>query len=132
MQHLADGAFVLLLESGLAASGDQKTLRGWRQLSKAHPKDRAARIPAEWLDRLTLPGLEHLRDDPTAFAAAHHQQLQTAAQTAFANLTTKDGLREAACLMMALSLHLAHGLGSDVEHLADRWISTAKKHGARE
>jgi Fe-S-cluster containining protein len=132
MQHLADGAFVLLLESGLAASGDQKTLRGWRQLSKAHPKDRAARIPAEWMDRLTLPGLEHLRDDPTAFAAAHHQQLQTAAQTAFANLTTKDGLREAACLMMALSLHLAHGLGSDVEHLADRWISTAKKHGARE
>ena len=132
MQHLADGAFVLLLESGLAASGDQKTLRGWRQLSKAHPQERAARIPPAWIDRLTLPGLEHMRGDPTAFAAAHHQQLQAAAQTAFANLTTTDALHEASTLMMALSLHLAHGLGSDVEQLGDRWISTAKNHGARE
>lgn len=132
MQHLADGAFVLLLESGLAASGDKKTLRGWRQLSKAHPQERAARIPPVWIDRLTLPDLEHLRGDPTAFAAAHHQQLQAAAQTAFANLTTTDALREASTLMMTLSLHLAHGLGSDVEQLGDRWISTAKNHGARE
>jgi hypothetical protein len=34
--------------------------------------------------------------------------------------------------MMAMALHLARGLGSDVDHLADRWIATAKKHGARE
>jgi uncharacterized protein len=132
MQQLADGAFVLLLESGLAASGDKKTLRGWRELGRAHPKERAARIPAEWLDRLTLPGLDDLRDDPTAFAKAHHDQLQTAAQAEFASRGSKDGLREASCLMMALALHLARGLGSDVEHLADRWIATAKKHGARE
>ena len=132
MQQLADGAFVLLLESGLAASGDKLTVRAWRELGRAHPKERAARIPAEWLDRLTLPGLEHLRDDPAAFAAAHHGQLQDAAQTAFASRATRVGLQEASCLMMALALHLGRGLGSDPEHLADRWIATAKKHGARE
>lgn len=132
MQQLADGAFVLLLESGLAVSGDKQTLSGWRELGRAHPKERAARIPPEWMDRLMLPGLDHLRADPVAFAKAHHDQLQAAAQTAFASRTSKDGLREASCLMMALALHLARGLGSDVEHLADRWISTAKKHGARE
>ncbi len=132
MQQLADGAFVLLLESGLAASGDKKTLRGWRELGRAHPKERAARIPPEWMDRLTLPGLDHLRDDPAAFAKAHHDQLLAAAQSDFASRNSKDGLREASCLMMALALHLARGLGSDVEHLADRWIATAKKHGARE
>ena len=35
MQQLADGAFVLLLESGLAASGDKQTLRAWRELGRA-------------------------------------------------------------------------------------------------
>ncbi len=132
MQQLADGAFVLLLESGLAASGDKHTLRTWRELGRAHPKERAARIPTEWMDRLTLPDLDHLRADPAAFAAAHHEQLQNAAQSDFANRATRDGLREASCLMMALALHLGRGLGSDVEQLADRWIVTAKKHGARE
>jgi uncharacterized protein len=132
MQQLADGAFVLLLESGLASSGDKRTLRTWRELGKAHPKERAARIPDEWMDRLMLPGLDHLLDTPEAFAKAHHDLLQQAAQQAFASRGSKDGLHEASCLMMALALHLARGLGSDVEHLADRWISTAKKHGARE
>ena len=132
MLQLADGAFVLLLESGLAASGDQQTLRTWRELGRAHPKERAACIPAEWMDRLMLPNLDHLRDEPAAFAAAHHEQLQSAAQTTFANRATRNGLREASCLMMALALHLGRGLGSDVEQLADRWIVTAKKHGARE
>lgn len=132
MQQLADGAFVLLLESGLAASGDKQTLRGWRESGKAHPKERAKRIPLEWMDRLTLPGLDDRLDDPKGFAKAHHDQLQQAAQQAFASQSTKDSLREASCLMMALALHLGRGLGSDVEQLADRWITTAKKHGARE
>jgi Fe-S-cluster containining protein len=132
MQQLADGAFVLLLESGLAASGDKQTLRSWRELGRAHPRERAERIGSEWLDRLMLPGLDDLMGDPRAFASAHHDQLQSAAQAAFASRATQDGLREASCLMMALALHLGRGLGSDVEQLADRWIVTAKKHGARE
>ena len=131
-RNLADGAVVLLLESGLAASGDKQTLRTGRELGRAHPKERAARIPPEWLDRLTLPDLDHLRADPAAFAKTHHDQLQKAAQTAFASRSSKEGLREASCLMMALALHLGRGLGSDVEQLADRWIITAKKYGARE
>jgi Fe-S-cluster containining protein len=132
MQRLADGAFVLLLESGLAASGDRRTLRGWRELGRAHPAERATRMPAPWLDRLCIPPLHERLDDPEAFVTAHHDLLQEAAQAAFANRGDADGLHQASCLMMALALHLGRGLGSDPAHLADRWIATAKKHGARE
>lgn len=133
MQRLADGAFVLLIESGLAASGDRETLRRWRALGRMHPGERAKALPAAWLERLVLPGLaEGLRGDPHAFAAAHHDQLQRAAQEAFASLGSPAALVEASATMMALALHLGRGLGTDPAQLADRWIATAKKHGAHE
>ena len=43
-QALADGAFVLLLDSGLAASGDRRTLRRWRALGAASDRSTARRI----------------------------------------------------------------------------------------
>jgi Fe-S-cluster containining protein len=132
MQELADGAFVLLLDSGLAASGDRATLPRWRLLGHAHPAERARLIPPEWLDLLTLPGLDALLGDPASFARHHHQALQARAQADFASLRDPASLRDASCLMMALSLHLARGLGTDPDQLAQRWIATAKKHGARE
>jgi Fe-S-cluster containining protein len=132
MQRLADGAFVLLIESGLAASGDRETLRRWRALGRLHPAGRAEALPAAWLDLLVLPGLDHLLGDPRAFAAAHHDRLQREAQGAFASLGSAPALVEASATMMGLALHLGRGLGTDPEQLADRWIATAKKHGARE
>lgn len=132
MQELADGAFVLLLESGLAASGERETLPRWRQMGAAHPGGLAQLIPQDWLDLLTLPGLDAARGDPAVFVASHQAMLQERAQREFARLRVADALRDASCLMMALSLHLARGLGSDPGLLADRWIATAKKHGARE
>ena len=132
MQRLADGAFVLLIESGLAASGDKKTLRGWRSNGQQHPKERAQQLPSEWLDRLLIPELTQPLDEPQTFADAHYHLLQEHAQNAFAHNHTKDGLREASCLMMSMALHLGRSLGSDPVQLVDRWIVTAKKHGARE
>ena len=132
MQRLADGAFVLLIESGLATSGDRETLRRWRSLGRMHPSERTKALPPTWLDRLTLPGLDDLRADPRAFAAAHHDLLQREAQTAFANLGSAPALIEASATMMALALHLGRGLGTDPAQLANRWIATAKKHGAHE
>jgi hypothetical protein len=132
MQRLADGAFVLLLESGLAASGDKLTLRGWRSAGRLHPKQRAQQLPSHWLDRLMLPDLTIPLTDPQTFATVHHDILQSEAQKAFAYCQSKDDLRAASCLMFSLALHLGRGLGSDSEHLADRWIATAKKHGAHE
>ena len=34
--------------------------------------------------------------------------------------------------MMSMALHLGRSLGSDPVQLVDRWIVTAKKHGAHE
>ncbi len=132
MQRLADGAFVLLIESGLAASGDKHTLRGWRANGKLHPKQRAQSIPTEWLERLMIPEIALPLSEAKQFAAAHHDLLQKHAQQAFAFCKTKEALQTASCLMMSLALHLGRSLGSDPEQLADRWIATAKKHGAHE
>jgi uncharacterized protein len=132
MQRLADGAFVLLIESGLAASGDKKTLRGWRNHGQQHPKERAQQIPSEWRDRLLIPKLTSTIDHPQAFAEEHFQLLQQHAQSAFAHHHTQENLSQASCLMMAMALHLGRSLGSDPEQLVNRWILTAKKHGARE
>ncbi|MFO0745461.1 MAG: YkgJ family cysteine cluster protein [Myxococcota bacterium] len=133
VQHLADGAFVLLLESGLAASGDRKTLRRWRALGVMTPEERAAAIPTEWLDRLTVPDLDPaLIDEPRAFVARHEALLQAEAQARFASLSDAAGLRDASSLMLALALHLARALGAEPHELTARWVATAKSHGAQD
>lgn len=54
MQDLAEGALVLLLDSGLAASGDRLTLPLWKRLGELSPQARAQELPPQWYDRLTL------------------------------------------------------------------------------
>jgi uncharacterized protein len=132
MQRLADGAFALLLESGLSASGDPLTLRLWRELGKDHPEHLAKRLGPEWIDRLTLPEINDGLDDPKAFSRRHHDMLQSQAQKSFGKLGDTARVREASGLMMGLALHLGRGLGANPDELAGHWIVTAKKHGARE
>jgi Fe-S-cluster containining protein len=132
MQSLADGAFVLLLETGLAASGDRQTLRLWRELGKAEPEQLAERLGQEWIDRLMLPDITDGLDNPASFCHRHHDMLQEQAQTLFGGLSEAAAQREASGLMMGLALHLGRGLGANPADLAGQWIVTAKKHGARE
>jgi uncharacterized protein len=130
MQRLADGAFALLLESGLAASGDRLTLRLWRELGEDDPEYLTKRIGPVWIDRLMLPDLGDALDDPKAFSRRHHDMLQSTAQTSFGTLGDAAALREASGLMMGLALHLGRGLGASPDDLAGHWIETAKKFGA--
>ena len=132
MQRLADEAFVLLLESGLAAAGDRLTLRRWRELGKDDPGHLAERLGPEWIDRLMLPDIGDGLDDPALFAHRHHELLQGQAQESFGNLSDIHELREASALMMGLALHLGRGLGANPAELAGHWVVTAKKHGALE
>lgn len=132
MQHLADGAFALLLETGLAATGDRQTLRLWRKLGNDTPEELAAYLGSEWIDHLMLPKIEGSLDDPVAFSRLHHDLLQNEAQKAFGSLTTTDAVSSASGLMIGLALHLARGLGADPAKLAELWIATAKENGARE
>ncbi len=131
VQDLAEGAFVLLLESGLSASGDRQTLPRWRKLGRMPANQRATTIGDAWLDRLICPDLVVDPEDPAGFIAAHASLLREAAQE-FAALDRPDSVREAACRMCALGLHLAQSLGVDPVALADIWIDTAKRNGASE
>lgn len=131
-QRLADDAFVLLLESGLAASGDRLTLRLWRKLGKDDPEHLAQFLGHKWIDRLLLPDLDDCLADPEAFACRHHEMLQSQAQVSFGNLGDFAALREASGIMMGLALHLCRGLRVDSSELAEHWIAAAKELGARE
>jgi len=132
MQHLADGAFALLLESGLAATGDRSTLRLWRSMGKIAPEELARYLGAEWIDRLLLPPITTSLDNPAGFVGMHYNQLQSKAQELFGCLEDVDSFSGASGLMMGLALHLGRGLGANPADLVARWITTAKEHGARE
>jgi len=129
MQNLADGAFVLLLETGLAKSGDTQTLRMWRELGNAAPEQLATRLGTEWIERLMLPPLTQ-SGNPNTFAQQHYELLATQTQEAFSALKDFNALREASCVMMGLALHLGRGLGANPTSLVEHWITTAKAEGA--
>jgi uncharacterized protein len=132
MQRLADGAFALLLESGLAASGDRLTLRLWRELGKEALEKLLSRLGPEWIDRLMLPDISGGLDDPIDFSNRHLDMLQSQAQASFGNPGDFAELRHASGIMMGLALHLGRGLGADPVVLSEHWIATAKKLGAIE
>jgi uncharacterized protein len=130
MQTLADSAFVLLLESGLAESGDRKTLRLWRKMGNERPEHLAKRLGSEWIDLLMLPELNYARKDPVAFSGQHADLLLTKAQESFGTLHKLGDISAASARMMGLALHLGRGLGANPPDLAELWIKTAKQHGA--
>jgi len=130
MQNLADSAFALLLESGLAESGDRQTLRLWREMGREGPGQLQDRLGPEWIDLLMVPEVADGLQDPTAFSHAHHELLLLKAQGSFCTLDTVADLRKASVVLMGLALHLGRGLGADPAELAEHWIKTAKEHGA--
>jgi Fe-S-cluster containining protein len=131
MQNLADGAFALFLESGLAKSGDRQTLRLWRKMGKEEPGQLAKRLGAVWVDCLMLPNLNGDFESPVEFSAKHLELLSEQAQEAFGALTSLAEFGKASGIMMGLALHLGRGLGADPASLAEHWVRVAKtEHGA--
>lgn len=132
MQNLADIALVLLLDTGLAQSGNKKTLALWRKMGNMLPQELAGRIEHEWMDCLMLPEIVDDLENPVTFARKHNDLLQSKAQATFGALQTNEELHEASVKIMGVALHLARGLGADPKTLAEHWIDTAKNHGATE
>ena len=129
MQNIADIAFVLLLETGLSASGDRNTLRRWKILGNLTPEQLTAEIETDWMETLMLP---ELKMDLTAseFISQHNELLQQKAQDSFGLLNTNQKTQDACCLFIAMALHLSRGLGANPSELAEHWVNTAKEHGA--
>ena len=132
MQNIADIAFELLLESGLSASGDTKTLTLWREMGNEQPEILAERIGKEWIDCLMIPEITDIIDNPIDFAKKHNDLLLLKAQEEFGSLQTLNEVHKAAVLIMGVALHLSRGLGADTKGIAELWIETAKNNGAKE
>ncbi len=130
MQNIADIAFELLLDTGLAESGEKETLQLWRAMGKDLPEVLAERIGAEWIDCLMIPEISD--DDSIAFVERHFELLQLKIQDQFGASQTHKELHEASVLVMGIALHLARGLGASPKDLSELWIDTAKNHGAQE
>jgi len=132
MQNLADIAFELLLDTGLAASGDTGTLPLWRKMGNELPEVLAHSICPEWTDSLMIPDISVDAEDPVLFAQKHTDLLQLKVQEKFGDLQTFPELQHASVLIMGVALHLARALGAKPEILAEHWINTAKQYGALE
>ena len=132
MQNIADIAFELLLDAGLAASGDTKTLAVWRKIGNELPELLADSIGEEWMDYLMLPEITDATMSPTDFAQKHNDFLLLKAQEKFGSIQTLEELHEASVLMMRIALHLSRGLGADTKGISEHWIEIAKSHGAHE
>jgi hypothetical protein len=132
MQNIADIAFELLLDSGLAATGDTKTLTLWREMGNESPDKLAKRIGIEWIDYLMLPDINNEIENPISYAQKHNELLQLKAQKHFGALTTVQEFHEASILIMGVALHLANGLGADKKSIAEHWIAIAKQNGAED
>jgi Fe-S-cluster containining protein len=132
MQNIADIGFELFLDSGLSESGDTKTLKVWRKLGKESPELLAKKIGKDWIDDLMVPKISNNIENPILFAQKHNDLLIEKAQEQFGSIQTIDELHKASVLMIALALHLAKGLGADTQGIAEHWIETAKRFGAKE
>jgi Fe-S-cluster containining protein len=132
VQSLADIAFVILLDTGLAESGDRETLKLWREMGNELPEVLAERIGTEWTDCLMLPKIKDDMEDPVLFARKHNELLQLKAQEKFGGIQNNQEFHEASVLIMGVALHLARGIGADPKILADHWIGIARNHGAPE
>lgn len=132
MQNLADVAFELLLDTGLAESGDKETLSLWRKMGNELPENLTNRIGQEWIDHLMIPEISDHIEDPISFVQKHNDLLQSKVQERFGALQTNQQLHEASVLIMGVALHLARGLGANPAILAEHWINIAKNQGAME
>jgi Fe-S-cluster containining protein len=130
MQNIADLAFELLLDTGLAESGEKKTLALWRKMGADLPEVLAEQIGKEWLACLMIPAISE--EDPIAFVSQHNDLILSKAQSKFGALQTHQQLHEASVLIMGLALHLARALGANPKELSELWIDIAKNNGAQE
>lgn len=132
MQNLADMSFELYLDTGLAASGETKTLQSWKEMGHESPDELAKRIGTEWMDYLMIPEIESDTNNSILFVQNHSDLLQQKIADSFGSIATNQEFHEASNLLMGLALHLARGIGARPEDLADHWCKVATELGKEE
>ena len=127
MQDLAEGAFVLLVDSGLIRVRREAALTAFAAAVHEDDVARTAALPPMWLDRLMDPGLDP--EEGSAFVVAHGAQLQAQAQAAFATLPTAAAVEGAMTVMLRLALHCGRAAGADLATAASTWLARARSAG---
>lgn len=120
-QDLAEAAFVLVFDSGLAASRGRKALSPWRTLGDAAIRRAAI---GSWMDRLILPDLPAELPGPV-FVQRHHARLQADLQIESSSLPNAESVQAAATRCLAMALHLGQACGADPGDLHRRWSGRA-------
>ncbi|MBP6091095.1 MAG: YkgJ family cysteine cluster protein [Crocinitomicaceae bacterium] len=132
MQNCADIAFILLLETELATSGDVITLQTWRKMGTLSPIEIAAYLSQEWIDLYTIPMISFIEHSPASFAQQHFELIQKTIQYQLEESLSVNQIRTKAIELMALALFAAHSIGASTKNLIDLWVETAKQNGAKE
>lgn len=125
-QDLAEGAFVVLFESGLAQRRGAEVLERWRKAIAADSLQREALIGQSWLDLLTVPSLTADLADPAAWIAEHRAAFQATAQTSFGSLRDEHNLADASVRFFALALHLLQAVGGEPAAPGHQWLASAR------
>jgi len=125
MLKLADIAFELYLDTGLAQSGDTDTLEQWIKLGNLTPEKLNLKIGENWLEPLVNPEIKDLKN-PVTFTQKHTELLLVKAQEQFGGLQTLAEIKDASIQIVAVALQLARSVGADPEYLANHWAEIAK------
>ena len=125
MQNLADMAFELFLDTGLAASGERETLAIWKIMGNEPAENLVVRIGNEWLDCLMIPEITIDCLESILFVQQHTELLQVKAHEKFSALSTNKELHEASVKIMGVALLLAQAIGADRKDLTEHWCNTA-------
>ncbi len=126
-QDLAEGAFVVLFESGLAQLRGNAVFDRWRDLVDGDAAKRITAIGEQWLDQLTVPVFEAELDEPATWIAAHRAAFQRTAQTSFGALRDEADLADASVRFFALALHLLQAVGADPATPGRQWLAAARQ-----
>lgn len=127
MQQLADIAFELFLDTGLAQSGDIETLEQWIKLGELSPDELNLRIGKEWLKALVIPDIENL-ENPIEFTQLHSSLLLSRAQNEYGSLQTLEEIKQASIEIMGVALQLSRSFGANPKSLSLHWVETAKSY----
>jgi len=119
-QDLAEGAFVLVFDSGLAKRGDGWK-RSWRSVGALAVGGLPELMLPGWHDLVVCPELEPPSADGTGWVAGHAALVQRLAQERFASLDQPSELAAASATMLAAALLLIHAVGGAVEDVRARW-----------
>ena len=122
-QDLAEGAFVLVFDSGLVDHGNGWK-RSWRTVLAADAEARASLMLPGWHDLVTCPIIADPAD-ANDWVSHHGLMLQERSQDGFASLRQPAQLAAASATMLAAALLVIHAVGGDASEVGRRWSARA-------